>query len=76
MSKATMKKKIFLFCKFLATLWPVNKFYKSMEEFLSKQSHDFAQGQGRATLSNFSFTFTINSYFSEGTVHSYRNDEL
>lgn len=43
-----MKEKIFLFPKFLVTSLPVNKFYKVMEEFLSKQSHDFAQGQGRA----------------------------
>lgn len=48
MSKDNMKEKIFLFPKFLVTSLPVNKFYKVMEEFLSKQSHDFAQGQGRA----------------------------
>lgn len=51
-----MKEKIFLFHKFLVTSLPVKKFYKLMEEFLSKRSHDFAQGQGRAIFNNYPLT--------------------
>lgn len=34
--------------KILITSLTINKFYKLMDVFLSKQSHDFVQGQGRA----------------------------